>query len=666
MLRRGASLSVSVLALVIATAGCKGGSPQDPSTAKSGPKGTSCASIAADLISFGEVLESSSADAKTRIVTYAGLLELLLSFEGAAVELDQQLAGMKLSGTLESKVKNAHVALEKSAQFARGEREGVEKHAHDIAPLAKETQEAWSQLRGLCGVAADAASAKKAKGPPDCGAVREAVLRFDAAETTAEHDKAVADLTALRLATPAIAKSRDRAVAASKAVQAAIKTRAEAAAPMPRRWAAVQKDLAVAMDGLVQECKHETPFTEQLIAAEHPDPRKLTVLVHVKPPAGVERSLLSLAASTKDEDEKAFYQARAEGAFGSGFFLVKKTEKGNEVLVVTNRHVVELGDRALLELADGTPLGVADVVYSNPAHDLAVLRPTGKLAVTEGFSFSRAPAKDQQTVIATGFPGMVGRPSYQTTKGYVSNESFRLDDGTRPLTYVQHTAPIDPGSSGGPLTDESGRVLGVNTMKVTGREAVGLAVPSRYVLDTLRTAGLIETRHASPPNRQKDSRLACLAFLGELGSAEPRMLVLEQMISNHLIGVEGLEDAASLGGEEGFEHLWNVDSVRAMRIATLVRLRTSFLAGGGPSILETCDDIDTPSIKADQVKYRVRLANFETREMALRWEHGRWKVDGFDAKLAGGPKPSPKKGLPPPGPPSAPPSGKKVLPPRGK
>jgi serine protease Do len=435
---------------------------------------------------------------------------------------------------------------------------------------------------------------------------------------------------------------------------------------MPQRWSVIQKELAVAMDGLIEGCKGEGPARAELVAAARPDPRKLTVLVHVKPPSGVEKSLLSLARSSHDEDEKAFYEARAEGAFGSGFFLVRKTQKGSEVLVVTNRHVVELGDRAALELADGTSLGAAEVVYSNPTHDLAVLRPATKLSVTEGFSFAPTPAKDQQTVIATGFPGLVGRPSYQTTKGYVSNESFRLDDGALPLTYVQHTAPIDPGSSGGPLTDESGHVLGVNTLKVTGREAVGLAVPSKYVLDTLRIADAIQTRHASPPVRQNDARLACLGFLAELGASEPRMLVLEQMISNHLVGIEGLDAAAALASEEGFEMLWNTDSVRAMRIATLVKLRMAFMIGGGPSVLETCEDLDAGAVHPDTLRYRIRLGNFEVRDLALRWEHGRWKIDGFGVhgfspRLVAAPG---SKKLPPPGPPSGAGAGpKKIAPP---
>ncbi|MDF2693151.1 MAG: Serine protease, DegP/HtrA, do-like [Labilithrix sp.] len=649
MLARSPFLAAACLVL----AGC-GGAASNAPRAPTPSKATTCAAVTADLVTFGEALENASVDAKARGATYAGRLELLLSFESAVADLDAELGALRSSGAVEASVKRARGALERSGAFARAERNAVEKHAKEIAPLAKETQQAWSALRNLC---------DSKRSAPECGGVREAVGKFDAAETPAEHERAVTELAALKLSSPNVVRARDRAVSASKAVGSAIKARADSTSALPQRWTSVQKDLAGAMDGLSDACKGQAPASAELVEARRPDPRKLTVLVHVRPSTGVERALRSLAAAATDDDEKEFYKARAEGAFGSGFFLVKRTTSGkNELLVVTNRHVIDLGDRASLELADGTSLGTAEIVYSNPTYDLAVLRPTAKLAVKEGFALAGAPARDQQTVIATGFPGLVGHPSYQTTKGYVSNESFKLDDGLRPLTYLQHTAPIDPGSSGGPLTDEAGRILGVNTLKVTGRDSVGLAVPSRFVLDTLRAAGSIESRHTSSADRQKSARLACLAFLGELGAAEPRMLVLEQMISNHLVGISGLDAAAALGGEEGFENLWNADSVRAMRLATLVQLRIAFMAGGGPSVLETCDDLGGAS--ADQVRYRVRLGNFEMRDVAFRWEHGRWKVDGFPVTRTTPAKPAPKK-LPPPGPPPATrPPAKRITPPR--
>ncbi len=648
----------TIAGLACALLGC--GPGKAPAAPAPPPSASACAAVTTHLASFGDVLESSSIDAKARLVTYAGLLELLLSFEGAAEDLDAELAAIRPSKPeLERRLKAAREALQSSARFAHDERTAVEKHAREIAPLAQETRQAWSALRAAC---------EGRRTPPDCGGIRKAIARFDEAETAAQHERAVQDLVGLELRSKALARSRDRAVAASKAVQAAMRARAEAAASMPKRWVTVQKELAAAMDGLVDACKGEAPPPSPLVAAEHPDPRRLTVLLHVKPPAGVERSLLSLARSSKDEDERAFYRARAEGAFGSGFLLVRKTDKGNEVLVITNRHVVELGDRAALRLADGTSLGSADVIYASPTFDLAVLRPTGKIDVEEGFAVASSPAKDQQTVIATGFPGIVGRPSYQTTRGYVSNQSFLLDDGSsRPITYVQHTAPIDPGSSGGPLTDETGKVLGVNTLKVMGREAVGLAVPSQYVLDTIRVASTVEARHASEPNRRRAARLACLGFLAELGAPEPRMPVLEQMISNHLVGVEGLNAAAALSEEEGFEQLWNADSVRAMRIATLVKVRAQLAVGGGPSALETCEDVDPASTSPDEVKYRIRLASFETRELVLRFEHGRWKVGGLSSGAPASRRPFAAKKLPPPGPPAGPrPPKKGVAPPNPK
>ena len=638
-----------LLAFVVGMLGCKGASGAKSPSGGGGSSAT-CNRIASDLTSFGEVLEIASADAKVRVSSYAGVLELLLTFEGASVELDAALAQIS-EKDLDDGLKKTRASLAKSVQFAQSSRAAMEQHAKEIAPLAKETQQAWSALRAACGAAKT----------PDCNGIRDAIAKFDGADSTDGHDKAISQLSTMKLSSPGIAKARDRAMTASKAVQTAIKARSETTAEMPKRWMDVQKELSGSVDTLMESCHGDVHIGGQLVSAPHPDPRKLTVLVHVKPPAGVEKQLLGLAASATDEDEKAFYRARAEGAFGSGFFLVRKGEKGtSEVLVVTNRHVVELGDKAVLELADGTPLGNAEIVYSSPTQDLAVLRPATKIAVKEGFAFADAPAKDQQTVIATGFPGMIGRPSYQTTKGYVSNESFRLEEGSRPLTYVQHTAPIDPGSSGGPLTDESGKVLGVNTLKVTGREGVGLAVPSKYVLSTLQTAEGVEAHHANAAARAKDARLECLGFIAELGVADPRMLVLEQMISNHLVSADGLESAAALSGESGFEELWNDDSVRAMRIASLVHLRALIAAGGGPSVLETCDDLDAASAKPDFVKYKIRLANFETRDLGLRWEQGRWKIDGIGG--GGAPKGGGQKKLPPPG--GTGPGGKKIGPPK--
>lgn len=645
-------LAIVLAAAALSTTGC--GHGVGAAKGASAPRATAgvCEHVGMDVLRFGESIEDAGAATKGRLTSYAGLLELLLSFERASTDLESELGAVRADDAdLRAAIEQAAASLGRAREFARTEREAVERHAREVAPLARETQEAWVALRAACG---------GKKSPADCVAVRDLVARYDAAETSAEHVKVIDALAAVR-ASPAIARTRDRAVSASRTVHGAIAARTQAAQSMPKKWAAVQKDVTAAMDRLADRCRGTSvDISSRFVAESRPDPRRLTVLVKVRPPAKVEQTFAELASAADDDGERAFYEARAKGAFGSGFLVVRPAASGDrEVLVITNRHVVDLGERAALELADGSSLGSAEIVYTDPTHDVAILRPSGKLAIERGFAFSTAPAKDQQVVIATGFPGMVGRPSYQTTRGYVSNESFRLEEAaTRPLTYVQHTAPIDPGSSGGPLTDERGHVLGVNTMKVTNREAVGLAVPSSAILETIRRADGLDAHRSSAAHRREAARLACLSFIAELATHEPRMAVLEPMIANTLVGTDGLDAASVLEGDPTFEGLWQADTVRAMRIAALVRIRAAILSGGGASVLETCNDANAEDLASilttSHVRFRVRLANFETRDMTVEWEQGHWKVSAFDtrprreAKPKDASKPAPAKDRPSP------------------
>ncbi len=85
-----------------------------------------------------------------------------------------------------------------------------------------------------------------------------------------------------------------------------------------------------------------------------------------------------------------------------------------------------------------------------------------------------------QLVLAFGNPfGLEGSVSL----GIVSSVSrqIRPDDTT---AYIQTDAPINPGNSGGPLVDDSGRLVGVNTLILSqsgGSEGIGFAVPSNLV-----------------------------------------------------------------------------------------------------------------------------------------------------------------------------------------
>lgn len=75
----------------------------------------------------------------------------------------------------------------------------------------------------------------------------------------------------------------------------------------------------------------------------------------------------------------------------------------------------------------------------------------------------------------------IGNPdglAYTVTSGIFSGE--RMLDSQR---WLQTDAPINPGNSGGPLLDDSGAVIGVNTMMVRGAQGIGFAIPIEEVLE---------------------------------------------------------------------------------------------------------------------------------------------------------------------------------------
>ncbi|HVH41590.1 MAG TPA: hypothetical protein VM925_04580 [Labilithrix sp.] len=87
--------------------GCKGAASNVPTSRAAPTRATTCASITAHLVTFGEELETSSTDAKTRALSYPGRLELLLSFEDAVSELDDALGRLRPDRELDTRVARA-------------------------------------------------------------------------------------------------------------------------------------------------------------------------------------------------------------------------------------------------------------------------------------------------------------------------------------------------------------------------------------------------------------------------------------------------------------------------------------------------------------------------------------------------------------------------------
>lgn len=138
-----------------------------------------------------------------------------------------------------------------------------------------------------------------------------------------------------------------------------------------------------------------------------------------------------------------------------------------EGYVITNYHVIQ-GSSAISILTFDKKLYPARLVGFNQKHDIAVLK-------IEGSDFERMKFGNSnhvqigQKVIALGSPGGL---DFTVTEGIVSAK--RTDSVGR--NYLQTDVPVNPGSSGGPLVDAAGRIIGINQIKIKEFEGIGFAI----------------------------------------------------------------------------------------------------------------------------------------------------------------------------------------------
>jgi hypothetical protein len=158
---------------------------------------------------------------------------------------------------------------------------------------------------------------------------------------------------------------------------------------------------------------------------------------------------------------------RTPHGLGTGFVV----DRG---IVATNLHVIAGADRILLATSEGRRLQISAITGLDPIHDLALLSFAAGASPTPLPLRRDAPLMAGDPVVAIGTPQGL---ALSVSTGIVS--AVR-ELGPR-LTLVQTTAPISPGSSGGPLLDDQGRVVGVTTLISTSGQNLNFAVPVEYL-----------------------------------------------------------------------------------------------------------------------------------------------------------------------------------------
>ena len=173
---------------------------------------------------------------------------------------------------------------------------------------------------------------------------------------------------------------------------------------------------------------------------------------------------------------------------GSGFVV------GEDGIVVTNNHVIRGAKTASVTFTDDHEADVSGVLFRDPERDIAILKIVGSDRFPSSALASEMPKKGE-TVVAFGAPQGL---SFSVTDGIVSairpGDEFEAIFGEKWLgTWIQTSAPISTGNSGGPLVNLRGEVIGANTCMFTEGQNLNFAISSldiKAALDGAKSAEL--------------------------------------------------------------------------------------------------------------------------------------------------------------------------------
>ena len=247
-----------------------------------------------------------------------------------------------------------------------------------------------------------------------------------------------------------------------------------------------------------------------------------------------------------------------EEASGSGIIV---GENENELLIVTNYHVIEENDQLSVQFIDDSEV-IAYVKGTSPEQDLAVI--TVLLADIE----EETKQKIAIATLGNSDALQVGEPAIaignslgygqSVTTGVISalNREIEFDDDTSSF-LIQTDAAINPGNSGGALLNVKGEVIGINSSKIADYliEGMGYAIPITTAKPIIEELMLRETRQ-----KVSESEKAFLGISGTDVTEEvsmtynlPRGVYVADIIENTGAEAAGIQEGDIIVAFDGEE-----------------------------------------------------------------------------------------------------------------
>jgi serine protease Do len=369
----------------------------------------------------------------------------------------------------------------------------------------------------------------------------------------------------------------------------------------------------------------------------HPD--AVTFLEKLK--TELERRNKSAAARSLD--------AYIKGNSGTGFVYVS----GGVSYILTNYHVISHADTlsVTFEKVDGeqSKFTGLTIIAADEEMDIALLAfAGGQNPFKDGLRFVTRALEEGADVYSAGFPGLGTSMVWQLGRGMVSNAAVRipLDDGSGKMLgpFIQHTAQVDPGNSGGPLLVQTQgvptgfAVAGINTLKAFARQAANYSIPVAR-MQTFLTASL--NKGKVDERALLDTRLD--AFIEGLKGWKAVYPHIATYLSNNCVGENAeyaLFEMLNKSGRTVQDDILNAfgsSPVEGMRQAVAWLIENKIRSNAG-SI-----NIATESVTANNTAYTV-IFTINDKQISSEWvnEYGIWRIHKF-GDFASGDKESREK-----------------------
>lgn len=236
----------------------------------------------------------------------------------------------------------------------------------------------------------------------------------------------------------------------------------------------------------------------------------------------------------------------ADDVFGSAFFI---DEQGH---LISNYHVIAGASSIEIQLPNlGKQRLTVEVVGVCPFRDIALLKLTeesfksvvqqvGKIEFLELGDSDLL--KRSEKITTLGYP--LGQEALKATDGIVSGRQDILGE-----SFLQITAALNPGNSGGPSLNEEGKVVGINSSVIPDAQNIGYIIPISDVASIIKD--LFKIKMLRSPSLGCELNYGTADMLSYLGNPEPGGLYVARVYKKSLLEEAGVQEGDMIYEVEG-------------------------------------------------------------------------------------------------------------------